>query len=55
MGDQILAVAVVLLPTLFAVGVEVVSKEIKDHPYWRIVVLTFGVGQGLRLPASNRA
>lgn len=44
MLDQILAVAVVLLPTLFAVGIEVVSKEIKDHLYWRIAVLAFGVG-----------
>src|SRR5216684_158795 len=44
MVDQILAVAVVLLPTLFAVGIEVVSKEIKAHPYWRIAVLAFGLG-----------
>jgi len=44
MVDQVLAVAVVLLPTLFAVGIEMVSKEIKEHLYWRIVVLTFGVG-----------
>jgi hypothetical protein len=44
MVDQILAVAVVLLPTLFAVGIEVISKEIKEHPYWRIGVLSFGVG-----------
>jgi arginine exporter protein ArgO len=44
MGDQILAVAVVLLPTLFAVGIEGVSKEIKQHPYWRRIVFTFGIG-----------
>jgi len=42
--DQVLAVAVVLLPTLFAVGIEVVSKEIKQHPYWRVAVLAFGIG-----------
>ena len=44
MVDQILAVAVVLLPTLFAVGIEVVSKEIKEDPYWRVAVLAFGIG-----------
>ena len=44
MVDQILAVSVVLLPTLFAVGIEVVSKEIKEHLNWRIAVLGFGVG-----------
>lgn len=44
MLDQVLAAAVVLLPTLFAVGIEVVSKEIKEHPVWRIAVLAFGVG-----------
>ena|ERR1700741_453719 len=32
------------LPTLFAVGIEVVSKKIKEHPYWRFGVLVFGVG-----------
>ena len=44
MGDQILSWAVVILPTLFALGIEVVSKEIKEHPYWRAAVLTFGLG-----------
>jgi hypothetical protein len=42
--DQILALIVVILPTLFALGIEVVSKEIKDHRYWRIGVIAFGVG-----------
>jgi hypothetical protein len=44
MLDQILAVLAVLLPTLFAVVIEVASKEIRAHPYWRIGVLAFGVG-----------
>jgi hypothetical protein len=44
MLDQLLAVAVVLLPTLFALAVEIVSKEIKEHPYWRAAVLAFGIG-----------
>jgi hypothetical protein len=44
MLDQILTVLVVILPTLFAVLLEAVSKEIKEHPYWRIGVLTFGIG-----------
>jgi hypothetical protein len=44
MLDQILAWAVVVLPTVFAVGIEVVSKEIKEHPYWRVGVIVFGIG-----------
>src|SRR5579859_395677 len=44
MLDQVLAWAVVILPTVFALGIEVVSKEIKEHPYWRIGVLAFGIG-----------
>jgi len=42
--DQVPTAAVVLLPTLFAVGIEVVSKEIKELPYFRVVVVAFGVG-----------
>lgn len=42
--DQIVTVSVVLLPTLFAVVIEMVSKEIKDRPKWRICVLLFGLG-----------
>lgn len=44
MLNQMLAVLVVILPTLFAVVLEAVSKEIKERPYWRIGVLAFGVG-----------
>ncbi len=44
MLDQLLACIVVILPTLFALGIEAVSKEIKEHPYWRIGVIAFGVG-----------
>jgi hypothetical protein len=47
MLDQILAAAVVLLPTLFAVGIELVSKEVKERPFWRVAVLVFGVGLSL--------
>jgi len=32
----------VILPTLFAVGIELVSKEIRKHPYWRVGVIAFG-------------
>jgi hypothetical protein len=42
--DQVLAWAVVILPTLFAAGIEIVSKEIKQHPYWRVGVIAFGIG-----------
>jgi len=41
--DQILAVAVVLLPTLFAVVLELVNKEIKESGYWRVGVMAFGL------------
>lgn len=44
MGTFILNVTVVLLPTLFALVIEVVSKEIKEHPHWRLGVITFGIG-----------
>lgn len=56
MIDTVLAAAVVLLPTLFAVGIEVASKEIKQHPYWRVGVLLFGVGlSGLTWVQMSRA
>jgi hypothetical protein len=42
--DQVLTYLVVLLPTLFAVVLEVVNKEIKDKPRWRVGVFAFGVG-----------
>lgn len=44
MADLILAILVVILPTAFAIAVELVSKDIKDRPYWRVVVLVFGFG-----------
>src|SRR5216684_61281 len=44
MLNQVLAVLVILLPTLFAVVLEVVSKEIKENAYWRVGVLAFGMG-----------
>jgi hypothetical protein len=42
--DQILAVSVVILPTLFAVFIEVTSKKIKERQYWKNAVRAFGVG-----------
>ena len=37
--------------------IEVVSKEIKEHPYWRIGVMVFGVGLSVltayRVAVSN--
>jgi hypothetical protein len=44
MVDHLLGWLVIILPTLFALGIEVVSKEIKEHPGWRIGVIIFGVG-----------
>ncbi|MGA2457337.1 MAG: hypothetical protein ABSF85_07205 [Terriglobales bacterium] len=43
MGDLVLGWAVIVLPTLFAVGIEVVSKEIRDDKRWRWGVIVFGV------------
>ena len=47
MGNLALNCAVVLLPTLFAVVIEMVSKEIKEHPYWRVGVALFGISLSL--------
>jgi hypothetical protein len=44
MFDLLLSWAVVILPTAFALGIEVVSKEIRDRPYWRLGVIAFGIG-----------
>jgi hypothetical protein len=41
--DQILAIAVVLLPTVFAVVLEIVNEEIKKSVYWRVGVMAFGL------------
>jgi len=43
MADQILAIAVVLLPTIFAVVLELVNDEIKKSIGWRIGVMVFGL------------
>jgi hypothetical protein len=47
MPDRILTLVVVLLPTLFAVALEVVSKELRGSRFWRIAVLAFGVATSL--------
>jgi hypothetical protein len=44
MWDQVLSLMVVILPTLFAIGIEVVPEKIKKHLYWPIGVVAFGVG-----------
>src|SRR5882672_6302133 len=43
MFDQILTVTVVLLPTIFAVVIELVTEDIKKHKFWRIGIVAFGV------------
>jgi hypothetical protein len=43
MLDFLLEFAVVILPTLFAVGIQVGSEEIKKRPLWRVGVISFGV------------
>jgi hypothetical protein len=44
MFDLLLSWAVVILPTAFALVIEVVSKEMKERPYWRVGVIAFGIG-----------
>jgi hypothetical protein len=43
MVDQVLAITVVLLPTAFAVVLELVNDEIKKSVYWRVGVMAFGL------------
>jgi hypothetical protein len=43
MPDIVLGWAVIILPTLFAVALELVSKEIRDNRIWRWGVLLFGI------------
>lgn len=58
MSDRILEVVVVLLPTLFAVGIEVVSKDLRERRLWRVAVLVFGIvtslSLGYRCPVPTR-
>src|SRR5712692_4616018 len=59
MFDQVLGWLVVILPTLFAFGIELVSKEIKQHPYWRVGVIVCGLGLStlawFQMSRANRA
>jgi hypothetical protein len=59
MLDQILSWMVVILPTLFAVGIEIVSRGIKERPYWRVAVIAFGLGLSsltwLQMSRANKA
>jgi hypothetical protein len=43
MFDLILGWAVVMLPFLFAIGVELVPKEERDSPYWKAGIVGFGL------------
>jgi len=43
MIDSILAWFVVIAPTLFALGIEVISEEIRKSGRWRVGVLCFGL------------
>jgi hypothetical protein len=38
-----LELLVILLPTIFALSIEVVSKEMKERPYYRIGIIGFGI------------
>lgn len=41
--DQLLMFAVVILPTLFAICLEVIDRRIRERPRWRWGVIAFGV------------
>lgn len=43
MVDQLLTFAVVILPTIFAICLEVIDRRIREHPRWRWGVIAFGV------------
>jgi hypothetical protein len=59
MFDKILAMLAILLPTLFAVTVELVNRKTKERPAWRVGVITFGIAisaiTGLQIYRSDRA
>ncbi len=42
-ADQLLSFAVVVLPTVFALSIEVVSKSVRENPYYRVAVVIFGL------------
>lgn len=43
MFDLVLGWAVVMLPFIFAIGVELAPKEKRDSPYWRAGIVGFGL------------
>jgi|ERR1700722_1463488 len=56
MGDLILGWAVIILPTLFALGLELVNEEIRKDRRWRWGVIAFGVTlSGLTFWQQSRA
>lgn len=56
--DLILTWAVVILPSIFALAIEVVSKTIKERLVWRIAVIVFGIGlsalTGLQISRADK-
>ena len=50
MVDQILAFVVVMAPTIFAIGIEVIDKQTRETTKWRVGIIAFGVAlSGLTL------
>ncbi len=50
MVDQILAFVVVIAPTIFALGIEVIDKRTRETTKWRVGIIVFGVAlSGLTL------
>lgn len=43
MGDLVLAFVVVIAPTVFAIGIEVIDRRIRERPYWRFGIIGFGL------------
>lgn len=47
MWDQILAWLVIILPALFGLLIELVSKDVREHRFWKVAVVVFGIGLSL--------
>jgi hypothetical protein len=43
MLDLVLSWGVIVLPTLFALGLELVDEKIRKHPFWKYGVIAFGI------------
>jgi hypothetical protein len=59
MLNRILTALSVLLPTLFAVALELVNRKTKTRTFWRFIVVAFGAGisaiTALQIHGSDRA